>query len=648
MLRSLYTGALGIKSHQNKMDVIGNNISNVNTVGFKSGRATFSDMLSQNIKGATASNGTIGSTNPKQIGLGSNIGSIDTIFKNGAPLTTGKNTDLCLSGDGMFVVKSGSDTYYTRYGAFDFDAEGNYVLPSSGHYVQGWTANDGIINTNAATGNIKVAKGQTMSAKATDIVNYFDNLSANVPAITGISGGVDVVSKIIRVEDVSETDPLPVTIGTRSGFYFTGISDNLDTTKTWRAKDNIPLGATTADIVDEDGNVITCKLSPAATYEVLKDSIIGAKTYILTKSSVNTEYPLTLTVDGKRYTAIGMDKNLDKSKTWNIKAGGATAGSNKLTITNGSEDVTFTLDSALTETLGRKITTIETRATVASEANPVTITLSDGTSVVKTDGSYKIGNSLPIATTVKVYDSLGATHEIPVYYIHEGELGDDGSVSYSGKWLVSLTPDASVIKGQTTTSKFTDANGNEVTASFDVAEIQFDSSGNMLKTSDTTGNLNITYNGTGANKPDAQNVTIDFTELTQYAGSNTVRSAGNGNVAGTLNEIQIDSSGIITGIYTNGIRRPEAQVAVAHFANLPGLLKTGQNLYKESDNSGVPVINDAEKFGVTITAGALEMSNVDISNEFADMIITQRGFQSNSKIITVGDEMIETAINMKR
>jgi flagellar hook protein FlgE len=170
----------------------------------------------------------------------------------------------------------------------------------------------------------------------------------------------------------------------------------------------------------------------------------------------------------------------------------------------------------------------------------------------------------------------------------------------------------------------------------------------MLKTSDTTGNLNITYNGTGTNKPDAQNVTIDFTELTQYAGSTTVRSAGNGNVAGTLNGIQIDSSGIITGIYTNGIRRPEAQVAVAHFANLPGLLKTGQNLYKESDNSGVPVINDAEKFGVTITAGALEMYNVDLSNEFAEMIITQRGFQSNSKIITVGDEMIETAINMKR
>ena len=91
-------------------------------------------------------------------------------------------------------------------------------------------------------------------------------------------------------------------------------------------------------------------------------------------------------------------------------------------------------------------------------------------------------------------------------------------------------------------------------------------------------------------------------------------------IYGALNEIQIDSSGIITGIYTNGIRRPEAQVAVAHFANLPGLLKTGQNLYKESDNSGVPVINDAEKFGVTITAGALEMSNVDLSNEFADLL----------------------------
>jgi len=87
---------------------------------------------------------------------------------------------------------------------------------------------------------------------------------------------------------------------------------------------------------------------------------------------------------------------------------------------------------------------------------------------------------------------------------------------------------------------------------------------------------------------------------------------------------------------------------VAHFNNSAGLFKTGTSLYKESANSGDPLLIKAGEFGVSIIPGTLEMSNVNIANEFADMIITQRGFQSNAKIITVGDEMIETAVNMKR
>ena len=117
---------------------------------------------------------------------------------------------------------------------------------------------------------------------------------------------------------------------------------------------------------------------------------------------------------------------------------------------------------------------------------------------------------------------------------------------------------------------------------------------------------------------------------------------------GTLQSVEVDSSGIVTGIYSNGARIPEAQVAVAHFNNSAGLFKTGTSLYQESANSGAPKIIQSGDYGVTITPGALEMSNVDVADEFANMIITQRGFQSNSKIITVGDEMVKTAIDMKQ
>ena len=137
--------------------------------------------------------------------------------------------------------------------------------------------------------------------------------------------------------------------------------------------------------------------------------------------------------------------------------------------------------------------------------------------------------------------------------------------------------------------------------------------------------------------------------LTQYAGSNTVSTKCDGYASGTLESISCDTSGVLTGTYSNGVKQAIAQVAIAKFANTSGLTKRGDSLYEESNNSGAATIKKAsEAAGCKITPSALEMSNVDVANEFTDMIITQRGFQSNSKIITVSDEMLETLIQMKR
>jgi len=179
MMRSLFSGVSGLKNHQTRMDVIGNNISNVNTTGFKSSRVTFSDTLNQTMTGASAPNGNLGGTNPKQVGLGSAISSIDLMFTDGSVQSTGKNTDLCLSGNGLFVVNNGSQTYYTRNGAFEFDADGNYVIPGSGMFVQGWMGNSGVVNTTGAVGKITIAAGKSMEADATSIANYANNLNAS-------------------------------------------------------------------------------------------------------------------------------------------------------------------------------------------------------------------------------------------------------------------------------------------------------------------------------------------------------------------------------------------------------------------------------------------------------------------------------------
>lgn len=461
MMRSLFSGVSGLKSHQTGMDTIGNNIANVNTVGFKASRTTFADTLSQTLTGASAPGDTVGGTNPKQIGLGTGVASIDMIFTDGSIQSTGKNTDLCLSGNGLFVVKNGDQTYYTRDGAFEFDAAGNYVLPGSGLYVQGWTATDGVLSTNGAAGNITIPAGKSMAAKATTTATYANNLNAAALTIKAMSGG-----------------------------------------------------------------------NPAGT---------------------------------------------------------------------------------------------------ASTTNPVTLTMSDGSTVTQTSGVYQVGHSLPVTTTITVYDTLGNSHNIPVYFTKTKTDSTNGN-----EWTVSIANDG------TGSSQITESDGTTTTITMADQTINFTTDG---KYNSGSGTIALTLsNGSAAD----QSVLLDVSNLTQYAGNSTVNGSCDGNAAGTLSSVSVDSSGTITGTYTNGIKQTEAQVAIAQFTNASGLTKTGNSLYQESNNSGTANVKTAADLGCTITPSALEMSTTDISNEFSNMIITQRGFQSNSKIITVSDEMLETLINMKR
>ena len=141
---------------------------------------------------------------------------------------------------------------------------------------------------------------------------------------------------------------------------------------------------------------------------------------------------------------------------------------------------------------------------------------------------------------------------------------------------------------------------------------------------------------------------MDFSNVTQFAGSNTAYGSTDGNAYGTLKSISINTTGTIIGTYTNGINRAEAQVAIAQFNNAAGLTKIGNSMYTASNNSGTANINTVSALGCSITPSSLEMSNVDMATELTDMIVTQRGYQSNSKIITVSDELLETLINMKR
>ena len=192
MLRSLFSGISGLRSHQTMLDVTGNNIANVNTTGFKSSQIQFQDTLSQVLSNAGGAQNGQGGTNPAQVGLGVRVAGITTNFTQGASQLTGRSTDMMIQGDGFFAVRKGAETYYTRDGSFDFDATGQMVLPGDGALVQGWAAVNGVIDTTAPLTDLKVPAGTLMAAQASGAATFQGNLDSSAAPGTAITRSLTV------------------------------------------------------------------------------------------------------------------------------------------------------------------------------------------------------------------------------------------------------------------------------------------------------------------------------------------------------------------------------------------------------------------------------------------------------------------------
>jgi flagellar hook protein FlgE len=178
MLRSLYSGISGLHAHQTMMDVTGNNIANVNTVGYKASSVQFRDTLSQMVGAAGAPQNGMGGTNPAQVGLGVSNNGIVANFAQGSQQTTGRAGDMMIQGDGFFVTRSGNEMLYTRAGSFTFDANG-LLVTAAGEPVQGWTARDGVVNSSGKPDDIRMPLGATISPKATESITLKGNLSSD-------------------------------------------------------------------------------------------------------------------------------------------------------------------------------------------------------------------------------------------------------------------------------------------------------------------------------------------------------------------------------------------------------------------------------------------------------------------------------------
>ena len=825
MMRSLFAGVSGLKVHQTRMDVIGNNIANVNTIGFKSSRTTFSDMLSQIQSSAASPTEGRGGVNPRQIGLGVDVESIDLIFTDSSPQQTGKNTDLALSGNGLFVLKDGSNSYYTRNGAFSFDEQGYYVMPGSGLRVQGWNAtSEGILNTNGSATDIVVPVGKTMEAQSTTSIAYNGNLNKEsqlieritFTAATGVNrkdafdavctgtdadtissvnvDGTNVASATIYMKDGSQ---MTVT----SGYYEVGKSVPITTLAT--VYDSQGGTHEVTILIDKDPNSIDLEANETAqstntgsiyayteangnvqsatlTTDVYQYTDAQNNTIYVPKSSVyrgvkvtdtanNTEtiYPVTVNEDvvyqyvdnngntqhvPKSAVSRGYDDNGTYRKVsentatvYKTKANGdgyttsvytgtevvtnATANPPTTAVyqvqrdNDGTYYYTDPANNNARTTVSASAVKFYTGTPTPSNTDPTTINnavemvVADATEVAYkyTDGNgatqyvtkdqtvlytgtdTEVTQASPSSVAYKYTDDSGNT-----VYVSESDMirytpvttgtgaaavttntevtkasaytytDSDGNTQYVGadevsartvydnRWRVYLAP-AVGEKGPAAADDFvnrietTETDGSLTTAIMNaddsgnttVSYLYFNNSGAFI-TNGRSQDAEVTFSYANGNGSSDNTAIFSFTGLTQYSNSTTSFPITNGNSAGILQSLSIDGSGIINGTYTNGLVRAEAQIAVAQFNNASGLTKAGTTIYQESNNSGVANIKTVTDFGLNVTSSALEMSNVDLATEFSDMIITQRGFQANSKITTVSDEMLETLVNMKR
>lgn len=232
MLRSLFSGISGLRSHQTMLDVTGNNIANVNTTGFKASQIQFQDALSQVIQNAGAAQDGTGGTNPAQVGLGVRVAGITTNFTQGPSQMSGRSTDMMIQGDGFFVVRRGYETYYTRAGSFDFDATGQMVLPGDGALVQGWLAVNGVVDTTQPLADLRVPAGALMEATATENARYEGNLDSAATTGTVLHREIEVYDSlgVKTVLDLEFTK-------TATGWTLRASADSDAPTPTWVAYD---------------------------------------------------------------------------------------------------------------------------------------------------------------------------------------------------------------------------------------------------------------------------------------------------------------------------------------------------------------------------------------------------------------------------
>jgi flagellar hook protein FlgE len=634
MIRSMTTAISALNLNQTFLDVISDNLANSNTTGFKASRVIFQDQFAQIMSSGAAPIGSVGGINPTQIGLGVKLGYVSPSFTQGMMQSTGRSTDLAVQGNGFFTYTNGQETRYSREGSLEIDADGYLVNNSTGMRIMGWMIDPGtstVVDTNQPTTAMQISLDATI-ARATSAASLGGNLDSGLSYIIPAAAAAVNISTIGVDYTASVSTPTSGTAELASGTYSlqTTVSGSSSTGYTYSSQLRNNLGvnvgvavtgaySNTLGATIDMGNGLTFTMDgglagadaiPAAlsttAFNTPLTTMTGSLSTVSGTELASGTYSVDVTITGTNYSAqlrdsLGNALGAAATGTYDAVTG------TPIVLGNG---LTVTMSAGLADGLVTGTQFTYTHSTPAEGDQSVT-----SGNIVYTH-SVAAETAAMKSTTIAVYDSLGASHTPTIEFTRTAD-------PLVWNWAVTLP---------------TGSTGN--------GTINFTTDGRFA--SSTLSSAVVIPGSDGANNI---NIDLDLSKLTMLSADTTISPRSqDGLAAGSVSELYgAPNTGEMYLVYSNGLKQLVGQLALAHFTNPSGLLRAGGNQYKIGLNSGEAQIGTANTGGRgAISSGYLEASNVDMAQEFTNMILAQRSFQASTRVITTSDQILQELVNLKQ
>ncbi|MFV8570793.1 flagellar hook protein FlgE [Marinobacter sp. SBS5] len=623
------TGLSGLRAASVDLDVTGNNIANASTVGFKGSKVQFGDLYA---------NGFLsGGTNP--VGDGVRVQDVKQSFGQGNISFTDSGLDMAISGDGFFILSNNGETRYSRAGQFGIDKDG-FVVNNQNMKVQGYVADDDG-NLSGVRGDLSIETGNLAPRRTTNLVTDL-NLDSRQPVLEQQVRNFSLASSAMA-----------------GGEYRFTYSDGSPDFSVGPIPSPAPSAKEVADTISSAPGV-NASGTETVTIAPPSDADINDSGFAFSVAGVALSNLDTVTTLEELAAAISNIADSSISAKVNTNTGA-------LEITNSAGEQ-FTAEwSSTNNSSGGPQSSVGEISVVSDRSVSGVVTQPTGSTAGPLEAEFRNTQPTPInafnpldqrtynhATSTKIYDSLGNTHEMTQFFVKEPSPGNGVGQS---QWSIYIEIDGEMVAG---------TDQQPYTALFNqdgqLESINGDVNGEIIITDWVPKDPNGAPNGADGPPADPSSVVspiplpanssafvLDLGRATQYGATFGVNNQQqNGYTTGRLSGLDVSGEGVIFARYTNGQSKALGQVALASFNNTNGLSPVGDTTWVESFESGQPVIGapDTGTLG-SIKASSVEESNVDLSAELVNLIIAQRNYQANAKTIETSDAVTQTIINLR-